>query len=95
MPDKLYIIIWNFIALSMNTVSIFIVFYECAYRLTAVDEASIGTTIIEFVLLVEIIMFFFKAIPNTSSQRGWLCSLFGACGLCKKCCVKKEDYKHE
>lgn len=87
-PTKLYVVIWNFVALSMNLISIFIVFYECAFRLSAVEYASGIVMCIEFVLLFEIISIFFKAIPNTSSPRGCLCSLLGACGLCK---VRKNE----
>ena len=74
----------------MNTVSIFVVFYECAFRLTAVEEASSLVMVIEFVLLGEIIAHFFKAFPDRDSPRGFICSLFGICGLCKNTCRRAE-----
>ena len=85
-PNKLFMILWNFLALSMNTVSIFIVFYEFAYHLTARENDSNIVLFIEFVLFFDIIAYFFKALPSKDSPRGFICSLLGMCGLCKKKC---------
>ena len=89
-PDKVFIILWTFLALSMNTISIFIVFYECAFHLTAVKESSSIVLVIEFVLFFEIIAYFFKAFPDQDSPRGFICSLLGMCGGCKNTCRKAD-----
>ena len=84
-------VLWNFVALSMNAGSIFIVFYECAFHLAAVEYASAIVMVIEFILLFEIMVIFFKAIPKTTSARGCLCSLLGVCGMCKTNCRRIEE----
>ena len=90
-PDKLLIFLWTFFAISINTVSIFIVFYECAFRLTAFEESNSIVLATEFILFIDIFSYFFKAFPKKDSPRGFLCSLLGMCGLCKKTCRKKEE----
>ena len=79
--------LWTLLALSINTGSIFIVYYEAAFRLVAWDNEALWVYILEIVLLLEIIIFFFKAYPAKEGHRGWLLSVFGWCGLCKE---KKE-----
>ena len=74
----------------MNTIFIFIVFYECAFHLTAVKESSSIVLVIEFILFFEIIAYFFKAFPDKESSRGFICSLLGMCGGCKNTCRKVD-----
>ena len=81
---------WTLVALSMNTVSIFIVYYECAFRLRAIEEEQSWIYAIEVILLLELLLFFFKAYPNRESERGWICSILGLCGVCK---AKKPNKK--
>ena len=79
----------------MNTISIFIVFYEDAFRLTAIENSGAFELVIEFVLFFEMIIFFFKAFPKNEEPRGFICSILGACGLCKKSCLKKEERENK
>ena len=32
-PTKYFMVIWNLTAITVNTISIFIVYYECAFRM--------------------------------------------------------------
>ncbi len=83
-PDSRIMTLWTALALSINTMSIFIVYYEAAFRLMAWEKEAPWVYALEFVLLLEIIVFFFKAYPAKDDHRGWLLSVFGACGLCKE-----------
>mmetsp|Transcript_1164 Transcript_1164/g.1537 ORF Transcript_1164/g.1537 Transcript_1164/m.1537 type:complete len:95 (-) Transcript_1164:109-393(-) len=86
-PDKLAMVAWTFISIGINTASIFIVYYECAFHLRAVKETSISIMAIEFILAADIILQFFKAFPGRESNRGWICTLLGWCGFCKTRCL--------
>ena len=68
----------------MNTGSIFIVYYEAAFQLTAWEREASWILVIEFILLLEIIIFFFKAYPAKEDHRGWWFSVVGICGFCKE-----------
>lgn len=83
-PDSRTMTLWTALALSINTMSIFIVYYEAAFRLVAWEKESPWVYALEFVLLFEIIIFFFKAYPAEENHRGWLLSVLGFCGLCKE-----------
>ena len=76
-------VIWNLIAIAVNTVSIFIVYYECAFHMRTVMFSGAFVTLIELILAVEVIIIFFKAFPERESPRGYMCILLGYCGLCK------------
>lgn len=60
-PDKMYVILWNMVALSVNTLSIFVVYYEAAFRLTAFTESYAILTVFEVVLLIDLFFAFLKA----------------------------------
>ena len=90
-PDKLFIIIWAFIALSFNITYVFMVLYECAFRLRAIEEPRSIDFVIIFGLFFEMLMIFFQAYPEEESPRGALCSLLSFCGLCKTRCRKNEE----
>ena len=88
-PDSRIMSLWTLLALSMNTASIFIVYFECAFHLKAWEKEESWIYLIEFILLLEIIVTFFKAYDSKDGgERGWLLSVFGICGCCKK---KKEQ----
>ena len=76
--------LWTLFALSINTISIFVVYYECAFRMRAFDKFSAFSVIIELVLVLELIVSFFKAYPAKDSHRGWILSLIEKTGLCQK-----------
>jgi len=83
-PDSKIMTLWTLLALSMNTGSIFIVYYEAAFQLTAWEREASWILVIEFILLLEIIIFFFKAYPAKEDHRGWWFSVVGICGCCKE-----------
>ena len=83
--------IWNLTAIGVNTVSIFFVYYECAFHMRAVEKAGWMNYLIELILAAEVLVIFFKSYPARDSPRGFICSLLGACGLCKKRCLIKSD----
>ena len=75
--------LWTLFALSINTISIFVVYYECAFRLRAFDKFSAFSVIIELVLVLELIVSFFKAYPSKDTHRGWILSLIELIGFCR------------
>ena len=85
-PNKYYMTIWTLIALTVNTLSIFLVYYECAFRLKVFDEFGPVSQTFEVILVVEIIVFFFKAYPEKDGSEGFL---YPVLTLPKKCCRKK------
>ena len=58
-------VIWTAVALAVNTYSIFIVFYECAFRMNAKTEEATYEKVIEVILCLEVILIFFKSYPAT------------------------------
>lgn len=86
-PENLYVTLWTFIALSVNTVAIFYISYDCAFHLAAIESYNPFILVIEILLLFELIMVFFIAIYEKDNPRGFICSLFGFCGFCKKRCL--------
>ena len=76
--------LWTLFALSINTISIFVVYYECAFRMRAFDKFSAFSVIIELVLVLELIIFFFKAYPAKEPHKGWIFALIEHTGLCRK-----------
>lgn len=90
-PDKPVIIVWTFIALSLNIIYVFMVFFECAFRMTAIEERRSIDYVMVIGLVIEIIMIFFVAYPETDSPRGLICILLSFCGVCKTRCRKKEE----
>ena len=80
-PDSIYMSIWTAFALTINAASIFMVYYECAFHLKAFQtEPPAMFTFFEFVLLLETLIFFFKAYPKTESHKG---PLYGLRCFCK------------
>ena len=86
-PDNMWMTIWTFIALTVNTFSIFMVYYESAFHLRAFDDMPMIITIFEVILTLEIVIIFFKAYSAKDSHRGWLFSVGKTLG----CCKKKDD----
>jgi len=90
--------IWNFVALGANTITIFTVYFECAFRLRALEEEAPWIYAFEVILVLEVLLSFFKAFPSTDSERGWVCQVLGVCGLCKPAkntVRKKKSIKKE
>lgn len=81
-PDNKFMTIWTAIALSVNTISIFLVYYEAAFRLSFIQQ-SVVITVFEICMTLEIFALFIKAYPSKDSDRGWVFSVFGKCGCCK------------
>ena len=90
-PDNIIMILLALLDLSFNIVYIFLVVYDSAFRLTTMKERSAFVLFIEFGLVAQMILVFFKAFPEKESPRGFICTLLWCCGLCKKRCKKKED----
>ena len=86
-PNNPIVLIWTLGALSVNTASIFIVYYEAAFRLKAVENISSGMVVLEVIMMLEVLFFFFKAYPAKESHRGWI---FSICP-CKKKQSKERD----
>ena len=63
-PSMVWMAIWTAVALTVNTISIFVVFYECAFRMRGLSEPGAFNTVFEIILLVEIILIFFKSYPG-------------------------------
>lgn len=62
-PNKLLMTAWTFLALTVNSISIFFVYYECAFRMRAFKSFSFLQMIFDVVLTLEMIIHFFKAYP--------------------------------
>ena len=88
-------VIWNLTAITVNTISIFIVYYECAFQMKSAIVQGAVNYLIELILAAEVILIFFKAFPDRESPRGYICSLLGACGLCKQRCILKRKDREE
>lgn len=76
--------IWTMIALSVNAISIFTVYYDCAFRLKSKHTFEAMPFVFEVILIIEMLLFFFKAYPAKESPRGFLFSIFKTCGLCRE-----------
>lgn len=63
-PNKLWMVIWTALALSVNTISIFLVSYECAFHLTASSDLGAMSDIFEVILCLEVLVMFFKSYPS-------------------------------
>ena len=63
-PSMVWMAIWTAVALTVNTISIFVVFYECAFRMRGLSEPGALNTVFEIILLLEIILIFFKSYPG-------------------------------
>ena len=68
----------------MNAISIFTVYYDCAFRLKTKDKFEAMPFVFEIILIIEMILFFFKAYPAKESHRGYVFSIFRTCGFCKE-----------
>ena len=55
--------IQTLIALSVNAISIFTVYYDCAFRLKSKHTFEALPFVFEIILIIEMILFFFKAYP--------------------------------
>ena len=88
--------IWTALALTVNAVSIFFVYYECAFRMFAFTSFSAQQFIFEIILIIEVMVFFFKAYPAKETCRGWLFPVVFGCGGCKKIQnIDKYDDRNE
>ena len=74
----------------MNAISIFTVYYDCAFRLKTKDKFEAMPFVFEIILIIEMILFFFKAYPAKESHRGYVFSIFKTCGFCRE---KEENEK--
>ena len=91
--DEPFIVIWNAISIIANSVSIFLVYYEAAFRLNGFEDEQAFAFILECVLIADIILNFFKAYYSQESHRGWIFSLLGICGACKEKKIKGDKLK--
>ena len=80
----MWVIIWNIVALSVNTLSIFVVYYEAAFRLKAITQTLPILTFFEVILMLDVLFIFLKARPKSDGHRGWICPILGLCRLCKE-----------
>lgn len=92
-PNNRYIAIYNLIAITANAISIFLVYYECSFRLKVFDSVGPFNLLLEIILTLEIILIMFKAYPDKDdSNKGWLYPLYTLpCICCRKKKVKKHD----
>ena len=70
--------------MSVNAISIFTVYYDCAFRLKSKDSFESIPFVFEVILIIEMILFFFKAYPAKDSHRGYLFNIFKMCGFCRE-----------
>lgn len=68
----------------MNTVSIFVVYFESAFRLQAFRDSFSILTIFEVIMLFDILLTFFKTRRTIDGHRGVICSILGICKLCRE-----------
>ena len=91
-PDNRWMTYWNILAIAVNTVSIFTVYYDASFHLHGYTDYSMLSYVFEVILLLEICIFFFKAYPmKNNSHRGFMFTILGWCGLCKK----KEEFQDD
>ena len=86
-------ITWTLVATIVNSFSIFLVYYEWAFRLKALDELPGTFMFFEIVILMDLFVVFFRAYDAKEGHRGFVYSIFGTCGFCKE--VKVSDEHHE
>ena len=91
--DEPQIAIWNAVSVVANSVSIFSVYYEAAFRLNSFETEQAFAMIFECVLVMDIMLTFFKAYDSRESHRGWIFSLLNVCGICKEKKIKDDPSK--
>lgn len=92
-PNQLVMTAWTLLALTVNSISIFFVYYECAFRLRAFKSFSSLQMIFDVVLTLEMVIHFFKAYSSKESYRGWIHPVFKFMGTCKEK-ISKDDLEH-